>query len=79
MTRSDVMSLQSDERKVAPIGRRAHSINEAAALIGIGRDGIYGLIRTGKLKARKCGKRTIILDDDLRECASALPRLELAP
>jgi excisionase family DNA binding protein len=72
------MSLQSDERR-APIGRQAHSINEAAALIGIGRDGVYRAINEGKLVARKFGKRTIILDNDLREFLGALPRMELAP
>jgi excisionase family DNA binding protein len=57
------MSTQSDKR---PIGRQAHSINEAAALIGIGRDGVYRAINERRLRARKYGKRTLILATDLQ-------------
>jgi len=49
------------------LGRRAHSIDEACALTGLGRDGIYSAIRDGYLVARKFGRRTLITDDDLRQ------------
>jgi len=55
-------------------GRRAHSVNEASALTGLGRDGIYAAIRDGRLVARKFGRRTIITDDDLRQFLAGLPR-----
>jgi excisionase family DNA binding protein len=56
------------------IDRRAHSINEACALTGLGRDAVYAAIRSGLLVARKFGGRTIILDDDLRQFLVELPR-----
>jgi excisionase family DNA binding protein len=55
-------------------GRRAHSIAEACALTGLGRDGIYAAIRDGHLVARKFGRRTLITDDDLRQFLAGLPR-----
>ncbi len=41
------------------------SIEEACAATGLGRTKLYQLINSGELKARKIGKRTIILKDDL--------------
>jgi excisionase family DNA binding protein len=51
----------------------AHTIAEVRALTGIGRTTIYDLIRTGKLPARKLGKKTLILHHDLRELLERLP------
>jgi excisionase family DNA binding protein len=41
------------------------SIEEAQTATGIGRTKLYQAINTGALRARKYGKRTIILKDDL--------------
>ena len=41
------------------------SIEDACKITGIGRTKIYQAINSGKLKARKLGKRTIILKQDL--------------
>ena len=57
--------------------RRAHSVDSAAKIIGAGRDGIYKAIREGQLKARKFGRRTLILDEDLTEFLRSLPDLDL--
>lgn len=43
------------------------SIEETCAATGLGRTKIYALIRENKLKARKSGKRTLILKADLEE------------
>lgn len=43
----------------------SYSIDEVCAVTGIGKTKIYQLINSGALKARKLGKRTIILKDDL--------------
>lgn len=45
--------------------KQALSINEAIHLTGIGRTKLYELINKGKLKAKKMGKRTLILQSDL--------------
>ena len=41
------------------------TIEEACTAIGIGRTKLYQAINSGQLKAKKFGKRTIILKDDL--------------
>lgn len=44
----------------------AYSIPEAAKLADAGRTSVYRAIKDGDLIARKRGRRTIILDADLR-------------
>jgi excisionase family DNA binding protein len=51
----------------------ALSIVEACARSGVGRTTIYEMIKTGRLLARKCGRRTLILADDLQRCLEELP------
>jgi excisionase family DNA binding protein len=53
--------------------REGLSVFEACAVAGIGRTKLYEAIATGELVARKCGKRRIILRDDLRQFLIALP------
>jgi len=53
--------------------REGYSIPEAAEVASIGRTKIYEAIKSGNLVARKHGKRTIILRDDLRAFLAALP------
>ncbi len=53
---------------------KGYSPGELAAtgVLG-GRTKIYGLINAGLLRARKHGKRTIILDEDVRACVERFP------
>ena len=51
----------------------ALSIPEAVSITGIGRTSLYASIKGGKLVARKCGKRTIILQSDLINWLNSLP------
>jgi excisionase family DNA binding protein len=53
--------------------REALSIAEVCAVAGIGRTKIYQAIADGSLKARKCGKRTLVLRNELRDFLSSLP------
>lgn len=53
----------------------AYSIPEACVVANQGRNALYDAINAGKLKARKLGKRTIILDGDLRAYLDDLPLL----
>jgi excisionase family DNA binding protein len=57
--------------------REGLSIAEACVFAGLGRTKIYEAIADGSLIARKCGKRTLILRDDLRSYLTNLP--EAAP
>jgi excisionase family DNA binding protein len=53
--------------------REGLTVSEACAMAGLGRTKIYEAISKGQLKARKCGKRTIILVDELRQFLESLP------
>ncbi len=57
--------------------RAAFSIDEFAKSAGVGRDKIYEEIRTGRLRARKAGRRTLITADDARRYLDSLPDLQL--
>ena len=45
----------------------ALSIDEAIETSGLGRTKLYQVINSGELVARKHGKRTLILSDDLED------------
>lgn len=49
------------------------SIPEAGLLIGHGRTFVYELIRTGKLQAKKSGKRRLVVVASLKQYAVNLP------
>ncbi len=59
-----------------PPQKLAHSIDGAATEIGVGRDKLYKAIDDGFLVARKFGRRTLILDEDLRAFLQSLPRMK---
>ncbi len=48
------------------------SIDEVQASTGIGRTKIYQAINSGHLKARKIGRRTVVLKNDLEAFLSNL-------
>ncbi|MCA6108563.1 excisionase family DNA-binding protein [Bradyrhizobium cenepequi] len=54
------------------------SPEEAATASGAGRTKIFQAIKDGKLSARKFGRRTIILADDLKAFLAALPEREVS-
>ena len=56
-------------------GRAAFSISEVLALTGLGRDKLYKMINSRQLLARKCGRRTIILQSDLERFLEELPAI----
>lgn len=55
--------------------RVAYNIDEAAHASGLGRNGIYREINEKRLIARKYGRRTVILKEDLLAWLRALPQL----
>src|SRR5206468_11440733 len=59
--------------KVSLSERLSVSPEEASALTGIGLTSIREAISSGDLKAKKHGRRTIILPDDLRVWLKKLP------
>ena len=55
------------------ITRDAESVDECAASLGVSRVHLYNEIRYGKLKARKSGRRTIIIAEDKQAYLRSLP------
>jgi excisionase family DNA binding protein len=58
--------------------RLAVSIVDAARAAGVGRSTIYENINSGALKARKAGRRTLILRSDLEAWLSSFPPVKAA-
>lgn len=54
----------------------AYSVEGAAAAARLGRTKIFEAIKAGKLRARKDGRRTVILKEDLTAFLRALPERE---
>ena len=48
------------------------SVNQVCAVTGLGRTKVYEAINSGSLQARKIGKRTIVLQDDLSSFLNSL-------
>jgi excisionase family DNA binding protein len=59
--------------------RIAHSIEAACRISGLGRTSIYAALKSGALPARKCGRRTLILADDLDAFLRNLPPVHGQP
>lgn len=51
----------------------AVTIPEAVAMSGIGRTSLYGLFKSGQIRPRKNGKRTLVLVDELESYLKSLP------
>lgn len=49
------------------------TIPEAVAMSGIGKTKLYELFHEGALTRRKCGKRTLVLVEELESYLKALP------
>jgi excisionase family DNA binding protein len=56
--------------------RTAYSVAEVMVQSGLGRDTIYKAIHQGRLKARKLGRRTVVLASDLQAFLESLPVME---
>jgi excisionase family DNA binding protein len=56
----------------------AHSIEGARERASVSRSAIFAAIKSGTLKARKSGRRTLILDHDLKAWLASLPVVEAA-
>ena len=52
----------------------ALSVKETCKLSGFGRTTFYKLLKSGKITAHKCGRRTIVLRDEFEQELKSLPR-----
>jgi len=56
----------------------ALSVKDVCALLSIGRTTLYKLLKTGKLRGVKCGRKTLILKEDLDQFVADLKPMEVA-
>lgn len=49
------------------------TISEAVEMSSLSRSSLYKLFKSGELKPRKAGKRTLIMVDDLKRFVEGLP------
>jgi excisionase family DNA binding protein len=63
----------------SPLRKIGYGIDEFAAAADVGRDQVYKAIRSGKLKAVKWGRRTIIPAEEGERFIAQLPSLRLSP
>jgi excisionase family DNA binding protein len=63
----------SERERARRAGQRALSIEQFCDHYGVGRTTTYEEIKSGRLPARKIGKRTLISVDDAEEWLRCLP------
>jgi excisionase family DNA binding protein len=63
----------SETERARRARQRAMSISEFSERYGPGRTTVYEEIKLGRLRARKCGKRTFITEADAERWLQALP------
>lgn len=52
------------------------TIEQAVKATGIGRTAIFAAIKSGRLTARKNGRRTLIASNDLQQFVALLPKAD---
>jgi excisionase family DNA binding protein len=58
--------------------KQAFAVREFCARYGICRQTFYDEVKRGRIRAKKLGKKTVILRSDAENWASSLPALNLA-
>lgn len=54
-----------------------YTINEVIELTGLSRSKIYQEIREGRLKAKKCGRRTLVTSEALQNWSEQLAEFKV--
>ena len=70
------LSEPEQPRRAQSESKRAFSIAEFCDRYGPGRSKAYEELKSGRLRGRKVGKRTIITEDDAEDWLRRLPEIE---
>ena len=62
-----------DDASEQQFSKLALSISEVVKASGVGRTLVFAEIKAGRLLARKCGRRTVVLIGDLQNWLRAMP------
>ena len=62
-----------DSTRANFIGDFAYNIDEACDILNIGKTFLYAEIKAGRLKARRCGARRLILASEINRYLLSLP------
>jgi excisionase family DNA binding protein len=73
-----VVSGETMRRNMDSTTREAFAVREFCARYGICRQTFYEEVKRGRIKAKKLGKKTLILRADAENWAASLPVLDLA-
>jgi excisionase family DNA binding protein len=60
---------------IKPTSKLAYSIAELASAAGVGRSFIYEEIKSGRLKLKKAGRRSLVMEEDARAWLAGMPEL----
>jgi excisionase family DNA binding protein len=61
-----------------PVSKIAFDVRETLRLLSIGRTTLYALVKSGDLRATKCGRKTLFLASDISAFLERLQRGEAA-
>lgn len=73
---TSTLKLIDDQRKWWRAQQRAMSVDEFCRSYGPGKTKAYEELKSGRLRGRKIGKRTIITEDDAEDWMRNLPMIE---
>lgn len=57
------------------LNKPAYTVSETQTLLSLGRTSLYGHVQAGKLRATKCGRKTLFLAVDIAAFLNGLPSL----
>ena len=71
------IAVSCETMRRANTTREAFAVREFCALYGICRQTFYDEVKRGRIKAKKLGKKTLVLRADAENWAASLPVLDL--
>jgi hypothetical protein len=76
-SRADMMVTASGAHRGADFQPAMFTIQGAQDFSGLARSRLYELMSAGTIEARKCGRRTLLVGDSLRQYLANLPRADI--